>query len=143
MVLTRRIQTTLQRDTKASARAEATRLQMGDGATSRLRALCGQYRIAARRGLAPSVPRCHDRLRRGFEEDDSGDRSQGKAWGWILQEYAGCGVAFQATSKPAPPGAHLWRERALGNVRHISCSQRTMAHARTYGSAFSQVAARA
>jgi len=66
-----------------------------------------------------SVPRCDDRLRRRFERDDPGDRSQGKAWGWILQEYVGCGVALQATSKPAPPGARLWRERAHWNVRNI------------------------
>src|SRR5271157_4148294 len=119
VVFTRRIQTTLQSDTNPCPRAEATRLQMGSGATPRLCPLRREYRTAARRGLATSVPRCHNRLRRRFEEDDPGDRSQGKAWGWILQEYAGCGVALQATSKPAPPGAHLWRERAHWNVRDV------------------------
>ena len=78
-----------------------------------------------------------------LKKDDPGDRSSGKAWDWILQEYARCGVAFQATSKPAPPGARLWRERAHRNLRDICSSERRMAHARTYGSDFSQVAARA
>ena len=94
MVLTRRIQTTLRSDTNPCARAEETGLQMGGRTTSRLCPLCRQYRTAARRGLAPSVPRCHDRFRRQFKKDDPGDRGSRKAWGWILQKYARCGVAF-------------------------------------------------
>ena len=29
-----------------------------------------------------------------FKKDNPGDRSSRKAWDWILQEYARCGVAF-------------------------------------------------
>ena len=72
MVLTKRIQTTLRSDTNPCARAEETGLQMGGRTTSRLCPLCRQYRTAARRGLATSVPRCHDRFRRQFKKDNPG-----------------------------------------------------------------------
>src|SRR5260370_1063870 len=68
MVLTKRIQTTLRSDTNPCARAEETGLQMGGRTASRLCPLCRQYRTAARRGLATSVPRCHDRFRRQFKK---------------------------------------------------------------------------
>ena len=53
VVLTRGIQKALRSDTKARARAKEKGLQMGSGTTSRLCALCRQYRTAARRGMAP------------------------------------------------------------------------------------------
>jgi hypothetical protein len=64
VVLTNGIQTTLRSDTSPCARAEETGLQMGGRTASRLCPLRRQYRTATRRGLAPAVPRCHDRFRR-------------------------------------------------------------------------------
>jgi integrase-like protein len=59
--ISRRIQKTLRSHEKARAGAEEGGLQMGIGTASRLRAVRGQYRPAARRGMAPGIPGCHDR----------------------------------------------------------------------------------
>ena len=59
----------------------------------RLRAVHGQHRPAAGRGVAHRIPRRDHRPRRGHRRAHPGDRGPRQARGWLLQEHAGRGAA--------------------------------------------------
>jgi len=120
-------------------RAEATRLQNGKRRNSTIMSSRVNYGLRPEE-VAASVPRCHDRFRRRLKKTIR--RSRLGKRGLILQKYAGAVLHFNDFEAGSARRAFMARTRALERPRHLLLLADNGAR-RTYGSDFSEVAARA
>jgi len=80
---------------------------VGGGTAPRLCTLCSQYRTAARRGLATSVPRCHDRYDEDLKKTILEIEVRGKRGVGYCKSMPGAVLPFKrlrSRLRPAPTG---------------------------------------